>query len=230
MSGSKVKMDAISPHDSEMTNQLLRAAARTAGGTESLGQLLERDRDRLLKMIATRLDPRVAQRVDPADLLQEAQLEATRRFGEFLANPTMPFFLWLRLITAQTVVVAHRRHLGAKGRDARREASLDRPRLPPASSASLAARLLGRLTSPSRALLRAEARARVHQALDAMDAIDREVLTLRHFEQLSAAEAARELGITLEAAKKRHVRALRRLKAVLSAGPGTADGDVRIDR
>src|SRR5262245_17219559 len=204
-------------HDPEETVDLLRRAAQ--GDRHCLGRLLDRDRDRLRRMVALRLDHRLHGRIDPSDVIQEAQLEAAERLAEYLRNPTMPFFLWLRLITGQRLVALHRRHLGARMRDAGREVSIDRP-LQQATSAALAAQLLGRLTGPSEAAVRAEIKARLHEALDGMDPTDREVLTLRHFEQLTTAETARELGISEEAAKKRHVRALKRLKEVLASAPG----------
>jgi RNA polymerase sigma-70 factor (ECF subfamily) len=208
-------MGTISRHDSPETNDLLGRAA--GGERQALGQLLERDRERLRRMVALRLDRRLQGRIDPSDVLQEAQLEAAERLAEFLRNPTMPFFLWLRLITGQRLLALHRRHLGAQQRDAGREVSLDRPGLPQATSAALAARLLGHLTSPSAAAVRAEMKARLRATLDAMDPTDRAVLVLRHFEQLSTAETAQELGISEEAAKKRHVRALKRLKTLLTS-------------
>jgi len=215
----------ISPHDSAATNALLAAAA--ARDRASLGLLLERDRDRLRRMVALRLDPRLNGRVDPSDVIQEAQLEAAARLGEYLHNPTMPFFLWLRLIAGQRLVATHRHHLGTRMRDAGREVSLDCQPLPQASSAALAAQLLGRLTDPGEAAVREEMKARLRDALDRMDPVDRAVLTLRHFEQLSSAETAQELGISVEAAKKRHVRALKRLKEILTSstagGPGAFD-------
>src|SRR5262245_47969085 len=110
---------AMTPeHDSPATNELLQRAA--GGDRHSLRALLERDRDRLRRMVALRMDRRLAGRVDPSDVIQEAQLEAAERLGEFLRNPTMPFFLWLRLITGQRLVALHRRHLGAKMRSAGR--------------------------------------------------------------------------------------------------------------
>lgn len=214
----------ISNHDTPETNALLERAA--GGDRQVLGRLLERDRERLRRMVALRLDRRLSGRIDPSDVIQEAQLEAAERLAEYLRNPTMPFFLWLRLITGQRLLALHRRHLGARLRDAGREVSLDRPGLPQVTSAALAARLLGRETSPSAAAARAEMKLRLREALDAMGPVDREVLTLRHFEQLTTAEAARELGISEEAAKKRHVRALKRLKAILTStpgGPGASD-------
>src|SRR5262245_56298752 len=196
-------MATISIHDSPETNALLEQAA--GGDREGLGRLLERDRERLRRMVDLRLDRRLGGRIDPSDVIQEAQLEAAERLAEYLRSPTMPFFLWLRLITGQRLLALHRHHLGAQMRAARRDASLDRGPLPQASSAALAARLLGRLTRPSEAAVRAEMKGRLHDALDRMDPLDREVLTLRHLEQLSTAETARELGITEEAAKKRHI-------------------------
>jgi RNA polymerase sigma-70 factor (ECF subfamily) len=196
--------------NSAATNELLHQAA--AGDGVSLGRVLERDRDRLRRMIALRLDRRLCGRIDPSDVIQEAQLEAAERLAEYLRNPTMPFFLWLRLITGQRLLALHRRHLGAKMRSAQREVSLCQRALPEATSAALAARLMGKFTGPCEAVMRAEMKLRLQDALNEMDPIDREVLTLRHFEQLSNVEAAHELGIAEEAAKKRHVRALKRLK------------------
>jgi len=211
-------MAVTSEHDSPATNELLARAAD--GDRRSLGVLLERDRDRLRRMVALRMDRRLSGRVDPSDVIQEAQIEAVERLGEFLRNPTMPFFLWLRLITGQRLMGVHRRHLGAKMRSAEREVSLYRGALPEATSAALAAQLLGHATAPSQAAVRAEVKVRLQEALNAMDPLDLEVLSLRHFEQLSTAEAARELGISDEATRKRHVRALKRLKEVLGRSPG----------
>ena len=196
------------------TNALLERAAQ--GDHHVLGELLQRDRRRLHRMVALRLDPRLQGRIDPSDVIQEAQLEACDRLDEYLHNPTMPFFLWLRLITGQRLLTLHRRHLNAKRRTVTRELSLNRGPLPQATSAALAAQLLGRLTRPSEAAIRAEIKSRLHLALEQMDPIDREVLTLRHFEQLTTSETALELGINEEATKKRHIRALKRLKVILT--------------
>jgi RNA polymerase sigma-70 factor (ECF subfamily) len=173
--------------------------------------------------VRLRLDRRLQGRLDPADVLQEAYLDVARRFPEYAADPALPFFLWLRLLTAQRLVDLHRQHLGAKMRDAGREVSLRAGAFPRASSASLAELLLGRLTTASRAAIRAETQRRVQDALNAMDAIDREVLVLRHFEMLSNEETALVLGLKPSAASNRHLRALRRLKEVLAQLPGAAD-------
>ena len=123
----------ITKHNTAETNELLARAA--CGDQEVLGQLLDRDRSRLRRMVALRIDRRLNGRIDPSDVIQEAQLEAADRLTEYLRNPTMPFFLWMRLITGQRLVALHRRHLGAQLRDAGREVSLDRPGLPQATSA-----------------------------------------------------------------------------------------------
>jgi RNA polymerase sigma-70 factor, ECF subfamily len=209
-------MGSLSALNSAEINELLAEAAR--GDQQSLGTLLERDRERLRRMVATRLDRRLQGRIDPSDVIQEAQLEAAERLGDYVANPTMPLFLWLRLITGQRLMILHRRHLGTKMRSAQRDVSLYQPFLPQASSAALAAQLLGQLTSPSMAAIRAEMKSNLHEALEAMDPLDREVLVLRHFEQLTSAETALEIGISVEAAKKRHIRALKKLKTILSSG------------
>jgi RNA polymerase sigma-70 factor (ECF subfamily) len=173
-------------------------------------------------MVRLRLDPRAQGRVDPSDVIQEAYLEVSRKLADYLRDPKLPFFLWLRLLTGQKLALAHRQHLGVQARDAGREVSLYRGAYPTASSAALAAQLLGRLTTPSEAALRAELQVRVQEALNGMDAIDREVLALRHFEQLSNGETAQVLGIKETAAANRYVRALERLRGVL-AGTGGSD-------
>src|SRR5262245_18444298 len=174
-------------------------------------------------MVRLRLDRRLQRRVDPSHVLQEAYLDASRRAPEYALAPDLQFFLWLRLLTGQRLLMVHRQHLGAKMRDAGQEVSLYRGALPQASSVSLAAQLLGRLTSPSLAAQRAEMQLRLQEALNGMDPLDREVLTLRHFEELSNSETARVLGLQKSAASNRYVRALKRLKEVLSGIPGFLD-------
>jgi RNA polymerase sigma-70 factor (ECF subfamily) len=205
------------PDRSEPTT-LIEQAVR--GDQQALVALLDRHRDRLRRMVGLRLDQRLQGRVDPSDVIQEACLDATRRLPEYQANPTMPFFLWLRFLVGQRIVDEHRRHLGAAARDAGREISLHRGALPETSSAALAAHLLGRLTTPSQAAIRAERQIRLQEALNSLDPIDREILALRHFEELSNSEAAAVLGLDKSAASKRYARALMRLKQVLASMPG----------
>ena len=143
-----------------------------------------------------------------------------RSLANYIKEPALPFFLWLRMITGRKLQALHRHHLGTESRDAGREVSLYRGALPQASSVSLAAQLLGRLTSPSHAAVRAELKVQVQDALNSMDRLDREVLALRHFEELSNNEVAALLGIQKAAASKRYVRALERLKGALAEIPG----------
>jgi RNA polymerase sigma-70 factor (ECF subfamily) len=198
---------------------------RAAGGDQqALAQVFAHYRDRLRQMVQLRLDRRLQGRLDPSDVLQEAYLDFARRLPDYARSPDMPFYLWLRFLTGQRLVDLHRQHLGAKMRNAAHEVSLYRGALPQASSVSLAAQLLGRLTSASRAAMRAETQVRVQEALNSLDPVDREVLTLRHFEQLSNDEAAAVLQISKSAASNRYVRALKRLKDLLAAIPGFERG------
>src|SRR5215471_6622343 len=197
---------------------LLRQA--TAGDQQALAALFARYCDRLRKTVRLRLDRRLSGRIDTSDVLQDVYLDVARRFPEYADSPTVPFYIWLRSLTGQRLVDLHRRHLGAQMRDAGQEVSLCRGALPAASSAALAQQLLAGLTSPTQAAIRAEMQVRLQEALNAMDAIDREVVVLRHFEEMTNVEAAEVLGIEPSAASKRYIRAIRRLKAILDAVPG----------
>ncbi len=194
-----------------------------AGDQSALGDYFARHRERLRRMVRLRLDRRLQGRIDPEDVLQEAFLDAARRLAEYAADRKMPPFLWLRFLTIQRLQTLHRLHLGVKSREAGREVSLYNGSLPAADSRSLAAQLLGRLTTPSRAAIRAEIQIKIQEALNAMDPIDREVLALRHFEELNNGETAAVLGLHKAAASNRYVRALRRLKVVLSPALGLLD-------
>jgi RNA polymerase sigma-70 factor (ECF subfamily) len=186
-----------------------------------MGELFAQFRDRLRVMVRLRMDRRLQGRVDPSDVLQEAFFEASQRIGDYFEKQPMPFFLWLRFLTAQRLLNVHRRHLGAKMRAANEEVSIYRGAIPEATSVSLAAQLLGRLTSPDHAAMRAELQLQLQEALNRMDPIDREVLTLRHFEELNNNEVAQVLGISKTAASNRYVRALGRLREALE-GMGLA--------
>jgi RNA polymerase sigma-70 factor (ECF subfamily) len=197
---------------------LLRLAAK--GDQRCWGELLMRYSQRLRAMIALRLDQRLQGRIDPSDILQEAFVEASSRFPGYARQPTMPFYLWLRLITGQKLAELFRHHLGTRARDAGREVPLFGGRVPQTSSAALATQLLGREPRPSEAAIQAEGAQRLQEALDSLEPLDREVLALRHFEMLSNGEVAQVLGIQVSAASKRYVRALRKLREVLTDVPG----------
>jgi RNA polymerase sigma-70 factor (ECF subfamily) len=203
-------MNGDRPTHSEV---LLRQAS--AGDDRALRDLFELYRGRLKKMVQLRLSQRLRGRVDDSDVLQDAMLEVARTLQEYLREPTIPFYLWLRQIVARKLIDVHRRHLGAEMRDARRDLNLVQAKQPAADSASLAVQLSAGITSPPNALLRDELRAQVQAALALMEPLDREVLALRHFEQLSNREAALVLEIDTSAASKRYTRALERLRNLL---------------
>jgi RNA polymerase sigma-70 factor (ECF subfamily) len=207
--------------DSRATLDLLRRAR--AGDQDALQAIFTMHRERLLRMVEIRLDRRLQSRVDASDVVQEAYVDVIGRLDEYLADSKLPLFLWLRLVVGDRIMKLHRHHLGVQLRTANREVSLDRGGTPVASSAALAARLLGKLTSPTEAMVRAERILRVQDALNRLDPIDREILSLRHFEELTRQEAAQALGIEEAAAAKRYVRAMKRLKEGLAQLPGGAE-------
>jgi RNA polymerase sigma-70 factor (ECF subfamily) len=171
-------------------------------------------------MVAFRMDARLRGRIDAADVVQDAFVEATAHREAYFRVPTAPLFLWLRGVVSNKLLEVHRHHLGTRMRDAKRELPLEAQQRFDDTTAALCAHLIGRLTSPSVAAVRDEIKMRLAQALDMMDSTDREVLTLRHFEQLTNAEAAEVVGIEERAAAKRYLRALERLKIILSELPG----------
>jgi RNA polymerase sigma-70 factor (ECF subfamily) len=218
-------VDKPSPDEEARTSRDRDSAVSGRADQAAWGQFLASHRDRLRRMVALRLDERLRSRIDPSDVIQEAFLEATARQPDYAreADP-MPPFLWLRFLTLQRLQITHRRHLGTRARDAGREVSVHGVASPAASSAAIAAHLLGRDTRPSEALMRAERKLRLQEALNTMDVLDREIIVLRNFEQLTNQECARVLGLTESAANKRYIRALRRLKEILSAFPDAGAG------
>lgn len=211
-------MGEISSPGKDDHDDLLRRAAE--GEEEARMTLIGQHRERLRRVIALRLDRRVRRRIDPSDVLQDATIDAVKRFDDYLRNPPMPLFLWLRFLAVQRVNAAHRQHLGAKQRDVRREVRAGPDQGPLPSSADLAAQLVAGHTTPSQAAIRRETQARIREVLDEMDPLDREVLVLRHFEELKNAEAAQCLGIEPSAATKRYQRAMKRLAELLKTLPG----------
>src|SRR3954463_6877684 len=216
---SRVRGRGPAMNADERTNEQLLDAARE-GDERALAILVERHRLRLERMVRLRMDRRLQGRVDPADVVQDAYLSVRGKFPQYSADGRLPFFLWLRLEVGQKLVDVHRFHLGPQMRDAGQEVSLHQGALPQVSSVSLAEHLLGKLTTASHAAMRVELKLRVQEALNSMDPHDREVLILRHFEELTNAEAAQVLGIKPSAAINRYVRALKRLKDVFQGMPG----------
>jgi RNA polymerase sigma-70 factor (ECF subfamily) len=208
--------------NSPQTDDLLHRAA--TGDCAAWNSLLKEQQGRLRQMIALRLDRRIQRRIDPSDILQEAYMWAARQLEGYLRDPRLPFYLWLRLIVEQKIALQHRQHLRAQMRDAGKEISLNAVSLSGSQSSELAARLMGRELSPSEESVRAELVTRLRESLTKLDHTDREILLLRHFEQLSNGEAAIVLGLGEAAASKRYIRALQRLKTLLVGGSGTREG------
>lgn len=197
--------------------KLQEAGVQPRSRDEALGLLLEKHRARLLRMVELRMDPGLKARLGASDVLQDAFMEIAGRIDAYLADPKMPFFVWARFITSQRLLKLYRFHAGAKKRDVRREAKGD----PAATSASLIGYLMASGVTPSVVMAEGEFRTRMADALDTMNPLDREVLVLRHFEELTNVEAAQVLGIETSAASKRYLRALTRFTQVLrEAGLG----------
>jgi RNA polymerase sigma-70 factor (ECF subfamily) len=198
--------------DDADTDELVEQAC--GGDREARQQLLVRHRDRLRQMVALRMDRRLRARVDPSDVVQEALADAAQELSDYLRQRPLPFYPWLRQLAWDRLIELHRRHLHAQKRSVSRE-DPDFLALPEESAVQLAQRLLAPGSSPSERLLRDELRGRVQAALAQLSPRDREVLVLRHLEQLSTEETAAVLGITQGAVKTRHLRALERLRGLL---------------
>jgi RNA polymerase sigma-70 factor (ECF subfamily) len=209
----------------ENSDEMAELIGRAVGGDEAAAsELFSMYRDRLRKMVQLRLDRRLSGRVDASDVVQEATIEASRRLSEYAKSSTqMDFFVWLRQLTGQKLIDLHRHHLGTLKRGAAQEVSLYRKAMPEATSMALAAQLLGQMTTPTQAAVRAELQIKVQEALNGLDPIDREVLVLRHFEQLSNSETSEALGISKSAASKRFIVALKRLKELMHSIPGLSE-------
>ncbi len=195
------------------TQELLSQARE--GQPEAVERLLTAHREPLRRMIGLRLDPALAARVDASDIVQDVLLEAHRRLAEYLRNPAMPFHLWLRHIAKDHVIDAHRRHRQAQRRSLDREQPLVPHALADHSSFELAGQILDQELTPATAAIRHELQRRLEAAVAELGEDDREVILLRHGEQLSNQEVAAALGLSEAAASMRYLRAVRRLRAVL---------------
>ncbi len=193
-----------------------------ADGEHGFVELFSRYRHRLRQMLEFRMDRRMRGREDPSDILQEVYIDAHQRLPHYLKKPELSFYVWLRQLTTQRLIDVHRRHLKAEVRNVNQEVSLNNRRLA-ATSASMAMQLAAHFASPSQLAVRAELVSIIEETLDGMDHVDREVLALRHFEELRNSEVAEVLGIKEAAASNRYVRALSRLQEVLQDVPGFFD-------
>ena len=192
-----------------------------SGDIAALGDLFVLCQERLRQMVHFRLDKRLTRRIDVDDILQDAYIDAETRLPHFAktdaeASP----YVWLRLITLQTLNDAHRRHLGTQARDAAREKNMNvSGSIDQSTRNSMAQLLVGQFTSPSQPVQRAEAIEQIQSALEQMNPIDQEILALRNFEELTNTEVSEVLGIEAGAASLRYIRALKRLQQVMSQYP-----------
>lgn len=207
-------MELSSVNDGLENADLIRRASE--GDQSALDQLFCTHRDRLQRMIRLRMDRRIQGRLDSSDVLQEAYIDVFRNLQGYVNAPSTSFFIWLRNIVGLKLAEAHRRHLGTDKRDAKRDVSIYRGALPEVNSASMAAQLLGQLTTPSQIAVKTEMRLRLQQVLDSMAEVDREIIALRHFEQLNSQEVADVLQMSKSGASSRYIRAMKRLKEELS--------------
>ncbi len=208
-------------HVESTVDQRLRQAA--AGNEAAMADMFGRYRERLKRMIELRMDRRVQGRVGASDVLQDAYVDLARQLPNYTRNPKLPLFLWMRRITGQRLAKVHREHLGAAKRNAALEVSLYRGHMPQASSLLLASQLVGQFTSAGQKAIRAEMQIKLQEVLNVQDPNDREILALRHIEQLENGEIAVLLEISDSAASHRYYRALRRLKDALKGIPGMLD-------
>jgi len=206
--------------NAEPSPKLLKSAAD--GDQPALTELLAGYRDPIRRMVQARMDRRMAARVDASDVVQDVLIEATRRLPDYLKGPGMPFRLWLRQIAQDRMIDLHRRHR-AQRRDVTREQASAPAGWDDRSSLDLAARLVDSELTPAAHAIRQELQRRFYAALDELNEDDREVVVLRHVEQLGNSEIAEALGLTPAAAGMRYLRALRRLKDVLGERPSQAE-------
>ena len=209
------------PNSPETQELLDRARQGEAGAVE---RLLDTHREPLRRMIGLRLDPALAGRVDASDIVQDVMLEVSQRLAEYLRNPQMPFHLWVRHIAKDHMIDAHRRHRQAQRRSLDREQPILPAALADQSSLELAGQFLDRELTPATAAVRHELQRRMQQAVAELEEDDREIILMRHYEQLSNQEVATALGLTEAAASMRHLRAVRKLRAALQGEEDSAGG------
>jgi len=205
--------------ESEVTQELLRQVG--TGDGEAVNRLMERHRQALCRMVQLRLDRALGARVDASDIVQDVLLEASRRLADYLHDAKVPFHLWLRELAKDHVIDAHRRHRKAQRRSVDREQKKS-PGFGDQSSLDLAAQLRDHELTPAAATIRKELEGRFFAALDQLEEEDAEIVLMRHFEHLSNSEAAQALGLSPAAAGMRHLRAIRRLRAILGE-PASSD-------
>jgi RNA polymerase sigma-70 factor (ECF subfamily) len=202
---------------SEETVQLLNGADE--GDAGAVNRLMNRHRDALKRLVRMRMDRALARRVDASDVVQDVMFEASRRLNDYLREPKMPFHLWLRQLAKDRIIDMHRRHREAQRRSIDREQPLESPQFADRSSLNLAAQLRDDELTPAAENIRRELRARFLTAIEQLSEDDRDIILMRHFEELGNGEVAEALGLSAAAAGMRYLRALRRLRVVLGDSP-----------
>lgn len=207
--------------ESDKTEELL-AQLRETDDAAAVDRLLERHREPLRRMIDMRLDARIQTRIDASDIVQEVMVDANRRLQEYLQSPNMPFHLWLRHIARDRIIDAHRRHRVSAKRSVDREQK-KAPSPLDHSTVELVAQLCDSQLTPAAAATMQELQRRFQQAIDQLDDHDREVVLMRHFEQLSNQDVAQALGLSEPAASMRYLRAMRKLRTLLTDPNASVD-------
>lgn len=200
----------------DKTEQLLLGAKE--GDDDCVNRLIERHRAAVLRMVQMRLDQKIRRRVDVSDVVQDVMIDASRRLQEYIANPVMPFHLWLRHIAKDRIIDAHRRHRGSQKRSVDREEGLAVPGADDHSTMDLAAHLCDGELTPAAAATQREMAQRVEAAITELGEQDGEIIIMRHYEQLSNQEVSQALGLSEPAASMRYLRAVRRLREMLTGG------------
>jgi RNA polymerase sigma-70 factor (ECF subfamily) len=203
--------------EADKTQQLLAGARQ--GDPDAVNQLMQRHRDSLRRMVQMRLDRKIQRRVDVSDVVQDVLVEANRRLADYLKNPPMPFHLWLRQIAKDRIIDAHRRHRASAKRSVDREQPISVPAGMDRSTMELAAQIIDRELTPAAAATQQEMARRVEAAIADLEEQDCEIIVMRHYEQLTNQEIAQALGLTEPAASMRYLRAVRRLRAMLTEPP-----------
>lgn len=206
---------------SDQTQELIDDAK--AGNADAAGQLLNRHREALRRMVDLRLDRKIKQRIDASDIVQEVMIEANRRLQTYLEDPAMPFHLWLRQMARDRIIDAHRRHRGSVKRSVDREQAMVAPAALDRSTMELAAQLCDPEMTPAAAATMQELQRRFEAALETMEDHDREIVLMRHFEQLSNQDVAKTLGLSEPAASMRYLRAIRKLRKMLAEPSSETD-------
>jgi len=203
--------------DGEVTAELLNNVR--GGQAVAVEELMDRHRNSLRRMISLRLDQRLMQRMDVSDVIQDVLIEANRRLTDYLGNPVIPFHLWIRQIAKDRIIDAHRRHRVSAKR------SIDREQPQPGkgpfdqSTIELANQFRDQALTPAAAATQRELAQQIESAVQLLRDNDREIILMRHYEQLNNQEIAQSLGLTEPAASMRYLRALKRLREIIEGMP-----------